>query len=202
MQPLEITKDLVGTEVTVPNRPEWGRGKVLRVQTTEAGGQPQHRVSVQFATGHRTLVVPPAKLVAPDAAVEEAREDEVGWLDSISGRSPDERLTALSEDLQYFLGTPAQKMIALAELYALNDEPATLVKWARRQANVADPLTHWSRDELAKAFAAFCMERDSVLREAAARLKMAEGPEAIQQVLATLPAEIREGMLGALRRVI
>jgi hypothetical protein len=192
---LEVNPQLVGRQVVVPHRPEWGSGTVLRVQLTTVGGRAVHRVSIQFATGHRTLQSPPAVLADPTAEPER----EAGWLDTIGGRTVDDRLGQLPAALAEFLGTPAQFIVALAPLYELTDEPGVLIQWARRQANVADPLSLWSRDELAVAFRAFCGERDTALRVAAARLRQADGPGELATLLDGFPANVAEGMRAALR---
>lgn len=198
MTELQIDNGLVGRQVCCPTRPEWGVGKVMRVQTIRAGEKTTHRVSVQFVTGHRTLVVPPAQIALP----QEEPEREAGWLDQIGGQTLDNRLTTLPEELEKFFGTPAQHILALAPLYQITDDPASLEKWARRQTGVADALSHWSRDELEIAFRQFCMDRDSTLRTAAARLRQKDGPEAVQTVMATLPQDVQRGMRMALGRVL
>ena len=198
MTELPISKALVGHQVALPQRPEWGVGRVLRVQSTTINGQAVHRVSIQFATGHRTLQCPPARLAEPEAEVER----EAGWLDTIGGRTVDDRLVALPTVITEFLGTPAQRLVALAALYEQTDRPDALVHWARRQACVADPLSLWSRDELAIAFRQYCIERDSATRVAAALLKQADGAAAIDAVLNTLPPGVTEAIRAALRQPI
>ncbi len=198
MSDLPVNAALVGRKVRNPARPEWGDGEVLRVQATTVGGQPVHRVSVQFVTGHRMLVVPPARLVEP--APEQQRA--AGWLDTLGKRTLDDRLVNLPVSVREFIGTPAQRVALLASLYTYDEEPASLVQWARRQADVADPLSQWSRDELMVAFREFCMERDSALRHAAALVKQKAGPAALERVLADLPDAVRPAMLAALRRPI
>jgi hypothetical protein len=198
MPELEIGPEIVGEQVVNPLRPEWGVGTVLRVQSTTVSGSPQHRVSVQFATGHRVLVAPPARLATPEPEAQR----KAGWLDEIAGQTLDDRLVELPAELREFLGTPAQRIVAMAPLYAHDETPESLIKWARRQANVADPLTHWTRDELLIAFRAFCMERDSALRVAAALLKQKEGSEALVGLLDDQSGPIAEGMRAALRKPI
>jgi hypothetical protein len=198
MSDLEISAALVGRMVVNPGRPEWGSGTVLRVQTTTVGGKVQHRVSVQFVTGHRTLIVPPARLVEPQTEPER----QAGWLDQIAGRTLDDQLAKLPEHIEHFLGTPAQRIAALAPLYAFDEEPAALIRWARRHANVADPLSLWSRDELLVSFRRFCLERDSTLRIAAAQVKAQEGFAAVEAILAAQAPRVAEGMWAALRRPI
>jgi hypothetical protein len=198
MPELAIDDGLIGHRVAVPDRPEWGIGTVLRVLSTNAGAQPVHRVSIQFATGHRVLLVPPARLIEPQPELERA----AGWLDTLAGRTVDDRLVSLPASVTEFLGTPAQRIRVLAALYEHTEEPASLIHWARRQAHVADPLSHWSRDELLVAYRKFCTERDSTLRVAAALYKQAEGPEALAAVLASFPEPIAAEMRAALRRPI
>lgn len=198
MSDLKVHAKLVGRRVAVPNRPEWGHGTVLRVQSTLVNGQPRHRVSVQFPTGHRTLQVPPARLIEPPPEPKRA----AGWLDSIGHQAPDDRLVRLPPAATQHIGTHAQRLAALAPLYEYTEDPSALVRWARRQANLADPLSLWTRDELLVAFRTFCMERDSALRVAAARLKHAEGPDALAEALDALPEPAAAGMRAALRRPI
>jgi hypothetical protein len=198
MDELEIGPELVGRKVCNPARPEWGVGTVLRVQSTKIGGQPRHRVSVQFGAGHRMLQVPPARLVEPQPEVERRQ----GWLDTISGNTTDDRLARLPESVTGSLDTPAERIAALAPLYDYGEDPASLSRWARKQSGAADPLSLWSRDELLVAFRNFCDERDAVLRVAAAKLVHAQGPEALEKVLAALPETALAGVRAALRKPI
>lgn len=198
MLELPIDKQLVGQRVCNPARPEWGIGEVLRVQTTTVGGETQHRVSIQFPTGHRTLQVPPARLATPGGEPERQQ----GWLDQLAGNTLDDRLTKLPPVVTEFLGTHAQRLAVLARLYRYSDAPASLERWARDQTRAADPLSLWSRDELVVAFGKYCIERDAELRITAARLKATEGQGALEAALNSAPPELREGMLAALRRPI
>ena len=198
MSDLKVNAELIGRKVAIPSRPEWGHGTVLRVQSTVVNGEPRHRVSVQFVTGHRTLQVPPARLIEPPPEPERA----AGWLDTIGRQAPDDRLVSLPPAITEFLGTHAQRMAALAPLFKYTEDAPSLVRWARRQANVADPLSLWTRDELLMAFRTFCMERDSTLRVSAARLKQAEGAEALTKALNALPHAVSTAMRTALQRPI
>jgi hypothetical protein len=194
MAEIEIGPKLVGEKVCNPARPDWGVGTVLRVQSTTVAGQPQHRVSVQFATGHRTLIVPPARLAAPTAGPQR----DSGWLAEAAGTTLDDRLRQLPESVAQFLGTPGQRIVAMAPLYGYTEDPPSLIKWARAQAQVADPLSHWSRDELLAAFGEFCRQRDGVLRQIAAVLRRAEGASGADEVLAT----VEEPLRGRMRQVL
>lgn len=196
MSELPLDAGLVGQRVCNPNRPEWGTGEVLRVQRTQVNGQTVHRVSVQFATGHRQIVIPPGRLAYPEEEVTR----EAGWLDSISGRTVDDRLAQVPEALREMLALPADMLRAVAPLFAYTAEPDSLQTWARRQTGVADPLTHWSRDELQKAFEVFCRERDAFFRVTAAKfVKHASLPE-LHAALEAFPPAVQEGMREALRK--
>ena len=180
-------------------RPEWGDGRVLRVQEVRHGDVLSHRVSVQFATvGHKTLLTPPARLAWPTPE----RERETGWLDQLGGRTADDVLRALPEQVTDVLGTLRERLAAVLPMYAYAGEGADLVMWARRQTGVADPLSHWNRDELEQAFAGFGDERDAHLRGLAAQLRMKEGPAAVHEFLAAVPPELRPAIRAALARVI
>ncbi len=194
MSELTVGPGLVGRHVCCPTRPEWGRGLVLHVQAASVGGRPVHRVSVQFSTGHRTIVVPPGRLVWPcDDSL-----PEFGWLDRITGRSVEGRLAALPPEVREFLGTAAQRFDLLSMLYRWSGESDDLVAWARGQTGIADPLARWSRDELAAAFAEFARRRDEALREAAAAVRRQGGEEAVAAALAAVPPELAPAMRAAL----
>ncbi len=189
-QDLEITPELVGRRVCNPTRPEWGAGTVLRIQTTDVAGQTVHRISVQFTTGHRTLVVPPGRLATPQAEPER----EAGWLDRAAKTTIDDRLAALPEAVREFLGTATQRIVVLGRLYELNDDAAVLLRWARSQSGVADPLTLWTRDELRASFDEFCRRRDRLLREAAALLRSVSGWPGVHEALLEVADTARERM--------
>ncbi len=194
VEELTITPELVGRKVCAPGRPEWGQGTVLRVQSMTVAGQPVHRVSVQFASGHRTLVIPPGKLATPQAEPQRA----AGWLDQAGRTTLDDQLASLPETVRDFLGSSSQRIVVLARLYALADDGESLLKWARSQTGVADPLAHWSRDELRAAFNEFCRRRDDLLRRAAAALRRAEGQRGMDEALAEVPDAARARMQAVL----
>jgi hypothetical protein len=194
MSDLEITADLVGHRVCNPVRPEWGTGTVLRVQSGTTGNQPVHRVSVQFATGHRTLVIPPGRLAEPADEPQRA----AGWLDTVGRRTLDDQLVALPAAVREFLGTSAQRIVVLARLYELGDDGNALLKWARSQTGVADPLAHWTRDEIRAAFTEFCARRDRMLREAVGAVRSSGGQAGVEEALSEVPETARANILATL----
>ncbi len=198
MSEVQVNSELVGKRVCNAARPEWGAGEVLRVQEVSHAGNRAHRVSIQFAVGHKTMLVPPARLSFPG----EEQQRQAGWLDQLGHSTLDDVLRGLPESATDVLGTLRDRLAAVLPLYAYTDEPAALVTWARRQSGVADPLSHWNRDELGVAFAAFRAERDAHFRGLAAQLKFTEGPEALREMLDTIPEALRPAVNEALARVI
>jgi hypothetical protein len=169
----------------------------LRVQPATVGDQPVQRVSIQFTVGHRWVVVPPARLSDPPP---DLLPGAGGWLESLAGRSPADRLRTLPEAATDVLGTPRQRLIALASLYSFSDGPQGLLSWARAQMGVADPLAHWSRDELLVAFGEFCRRRDVLLRELANRVCQKEGLDALEAALAALTPQLSQRLRAVLFR--
>ena len=196
MNSVPIGVDLVGQSVCNAARPEWGIGHVLSVRAARFGEKPAHRVSIQFATGHRTVLVPPARLIAPGSEPQR----EAGWLDGIGKSTLDDRLRALPAEITEVLGTPLARMAAILPLYAVSEENRSLLRWARDQTGVADPLSQWTRDELLIALRDFGNERDAYLRSIAAKIKQSQGPDALQQALASIPDSLRPVIDEVLRR--
>lgn len=199
MAELTIDKSLVGKQVQVPARTDWGAGRVLKVLSTTVNGAEQHRVTVQFTHGTRTLIVPPARLDWPQV---EAQRADAGWIGAIGNNSLDDRLRRVPDDILQVLGSLRQRLAAVYPLYRFTEDPKSIQKWARNQTAVGDPLTQWSQDELAAAFAAFGSERDAHLRNLAALLVKAEGREALTAEIDGLEEGISAAVLIALRRVV
>lgn len=194
MSELPIGPDLVNRKVCHPARPEWGEGTVASVRATTVNGQSVYELLVDFAVGRRKLLAPPARLIAPLAAPPQ----ETGWLDTLARQTPDDELRNLPESVTQVLGAPRDRLAALAPLYEYADEPAALLKWARRQTQMADPLSRWSRDELQTAFQEFCRQRDALARQLAATLRRAEGPDALNELFAEMPPAARERLMATL----
>ncbi|MBN2445297.1 MAG: hypothetical protein JXO22_01125 [Phycisphaerae bacterium] len=195
---VSIGADLIGQTVRNAARPECGDGKVLRVQQLTGGASPTYRVSVQFSIGHRHLIVPPARIIVPRPEPTRAS----GWLARASNDTLDDKLRGLPEQVVNVLGTPRERLAAALPLYTYTDESESLLKWARNQTGVADALSHWNRDELDVAFAAFCSERDAHFRAMAALVQQSEGPAALTALLDGLPATLKTAVREALSRVI
>lgn len=199
MAEIEVNESIRGRSVRNAACPQWGDGKVARVARAELEGRAAWRVTVDFSiAGRKTLLCPPARLVEP--ATEPQREP--GWLDRLAGNTLDDRLTQLPERLLTSLAPPRERLALAIPLLSYTDEPASLIKWARAQLGIADPLSRWSRDELGVAFGRFCLERDSWLRNQAALLVQREGRAALHELLESLPEASRAALRAALSRVL
>lgn len=197
MSDITINSQLVGQTICNAARPEWGNGKVTRVQQVSSAAESPWRVTVHFpVVGVKTMVVPPAKLAYPS----DAPQREAGWLAGLGGSTLDDQLKKLPEQVTDVLGTTQQRIVAVLPCYAWTEDQLDV--WARRQTGVADALSHWSRDELAAAFVHFCNERDAYLRALVAKLKQTQGPDAVKAVLKDVPAELRNAIETALTRLI
>ncbi|TWT45102.1 hypothetical protein RAS1_15230 [Phycisphaerae bacterium RAS1] len=185
----------VGARVFNPARSDWGDGIVLRVTEIRENGETSHRVSVQFSiSGHKVLRIPPARLTSPQPGPKR----ETGWLDSLGKKTLDDKLRQLPEEVLFFLGTPIQKIVALAPLFEIEPEPREIVKWARRQTEIGDPLELWSRDELHQAFEDYCRRRNDALREAVGRARKNGGVDALDTAFEQIEAPLRTKMIQAL----
>ncbi len=196
MEPLTPGPRLVGRTVRHAARPEWGAGRVLSVQRVRAE-PPQWRVRVQFAVGTRALLVPPARLIDPKPEPQRA----AGWIERLGGLSLDDRLARLPAWVEQALGL-RERLEALLALYRYDASAASLIEWARRQADVADPLSHWTRDELAAQFERFAAERDAALRAAVAKARMAGQESLLTTLLGQLDPPQRRRAEEALSKVL
>lgn len=181
--------ELVGQRVCNAARLDWGIGEVLRVQRMGDAW----RVSVQFHTGHRALMVPPARLVPPQS--EEQRSD--AWVAMAAGTTLDGRLKQLPEDIRYFLGLPLQKFAALLPYYEPVEDPRALEAWARRQTGISQPLSQWTRDELMQAHGEFCTQRDAALRETVERLFKGGNISEARALVSASPPQARSAVADA-----
>ena len=198
MEELVISQELIGQRVRNAGRPEWGEGTVQRVQSAIVDGRAVHRVFIQFAVGQRILISPPARLTLPTPEPQR----RAGWLDGLGKTSLDDRLRDLPESVTQVLGTPRERFTAVLPLYGISEESESMLSWARKQTGVSDPLSHWTRDELAVALRHFCNERDAYFRNLAAIIKQKEGLDGLRACIEEIPAEFREAAKAALQRPI
>jgi hypothetical protein len=108
----------------------------------------------------------------------------------------------LPEQAVQVLGTPLDRLAAVIPLYGVTDDSDSLLRWARSQTHVADPLSQWSRDELLTALRDFSAERDAQLRYVAALVKQSHGEAALREALEVIPEPLRQAVLTALRQPI
>jgi len=198
MSDLVVSEKLVGQRVRIAARPDWGIGTVLRVQTTRVAGAEQHRVFIQFRHGNRAMIVPPARLSAPT----DEPQRSAGWIDQLGNSTLDDALRQLPASVTEHFGSPRERLAEVLPLYDVGDDANELLKWARHQTGVGDPLSQWSRDELVRAFDEFCVERDGHFRNIAALLVQGEGIEALRDVLDGFSERAQREAAAALQKII
>lgn len=197
MSDIAINQELVGQTICNAARPEWGNGKVTRVQQAHSAADAPWRVTIHFpVVGVKTMVVPPARLAYPS----DAPQREAGWLDGLGKSTLDDKLRALPEAVTDVLGTTRQRIEAVMPLYDWTEDK--LDEWARRQTGVADALSHWSRDELVAAFTHFCNERDGYLLGLVGKLRQTDGPTAVREWLKGVPGRLSESVKTVLSRLV
>ncbi|MBK8914057.1 MAG: DUF3553 domain-containing protein [Phycisphaerales bacterium] len=182
MSDIEVNEALVGRSVCNAARPEWGTGIVERVVRQSASAIPTFRVTIRFKSGQRVLLSPPARLTEPGGTVHRS----TGWLDSLAGTTPDDRLRSLPDEAVNLLGSARERFLAIAALYAGGAAELPLHRWATAQTGCPDPLSQWTRDELAAAHEAYSARRDSLLRERWAVLRSKLTPAECNALLAEL----------------
>lgn len=192
----DVSPALAGSNVRSAARPDWGVGQVLFVKEDTVNGQRVHRVSIQFGVGHKTLMVPPARLLKPGAAPPPPKP--TGWIDQAAKKTPEDLLRALPDSITHVLGSYEQRVLLLSELYAYQDDEAGLLEWAKKQSKLADPLERWSRDELSQAWGDFRRARDAFLRKLVDDAKKKRGAAAIGDAMSAVPVHLRDRVRAAI----
>lgn len=186
------TKFQQGDEVIHPNRPQWGRGVVKRVQQTLHDGLPAQRLEVDFPNRGRvtlnTAVAPllPASgrqgmlAAAPElfsnpptrnsmsrfsTSTADTPDSGVGWLAELEGkgRARGQELWALPAKLNDAFSSELERLLATLDTYRYSTEPRALIDWAVVQTGLGDPLSKYTRHELEQAFPRYARDRDQHL---------------------------------------
>ena len=161
-----------GERVVSPERPDWGTGRILAIETYP--GQTALRIRVSFSgVGVKTMVVPPGRLVRPG---EQITEDQRLKEQLAGGKSITDRLLLLPGVVTDRLAGLDARLEALAKLYRFDETPRSIFDWAVMQTGEADPLTTFTADELARSFRQFVRRRDQALGDLLKQAK-AEGIE-------------------------
>ncbi|MBL0926484.1 MAG: DUF3553 domain-containing protein [Phycisphaerales bacterium] len=207
-----------GDRVVHMARPEWGIGVITAAQAITDNGRPCQRLTIRFdREGLKTLSTAfahlrpaehvefpagtpahPAPAAAPAAApatppgeapAATAGASGLGWLATLEGGNPAERMAHLPEPATDPFSTLAARLKATLELYRFSDAGRSLLDWAAMQTGLKDPLTRFNRHELEVFFKRFAIERDDHLKKLVAesqrkepglldRLAGAAGPDA------------------------
>ncbi|MGI9013284.1 MAG: DUF3553 domain-containing protein [Phycisphaerales bacterium] len=171
----ETTPFVVGVRVRHEDRPEWGIGRIKRIENIRVAGNPAQRLTVQFPNaGTKTLSSVGARLsvveVAPGADVDEGgtliekeAAHETGWLGEISNSNPEDAMAQLPLEATDPFRPAAARLKTTLGLYRFSDQGTSLMDWAVARSGLDDPLSRFTRHELEKFFERWSRARDQHL---------------------------------------
>lgn len=201
------TKDIVefcaGDRVRHEDRPEWGIGRVKRVENIQIGGKPSQRLMIEFPNaGLKKLSSIGAALsrvsdngVAPDdgaTMLEREHGHESGWLGEISKSKPEDAMTHLPIEVTDPFRLLEVRLRETFKLYRFNRDGASLIDWAVARSGLDDPLSRFNRHELEQFFDRWSHLRDQHL---SALLKETGGDRAlVTRLIADAPAAAKRAV--------
>jgi len=177
-----------GDELRHTGRPEWGVGKIERVEAAVVEGEACQRLTVRFdRNGLKTLSTAIAQLERAGSAPETAGG---GWLGEAERTDPGEALLEIPERARDPFRGPVGRLEATAALYRFTGEGASLLDWAAAQTGLRDPLGEFSRHELEERFRRFRRSLDEHLISVANEASRTD-PAGVRRVIVTVPDEAK-----------
>ena len=189
-----------GDRVRHESRPEWGVGRVTRVENIQVGGKRSQRLMIDFPNaGLKKISSVGADLTRvthngavdhdADTLVEHEHAHEGGWLGEISKKKPEDAMTRLPSEVSDPFRSLESRLDLTCSLYRFSREGASLIDWAVARSGLDDPLTRFTRHELEVFFDRWAHLRDQHLQ---ALLKEgAHEPSLTQRVLRDAPPAAR-----------
>lgn len=195
-----------GDRVRHQKRPEWGIGRIDRVENTAIGGTPAQRLIIRFPNaGLKTLSTLGAALAlvseseaanngsdlhGPQTLVEMEQHSESGWLGEISKQRPEDAMINLPpEATDPFAGGEA-RLRATLDLYRFEPTGGSLIDWAVARSGLDDPLSRFTRQELEQFFERWVFLRDRQLEKLVAQAQ----PGLVEKMLADAPPAARRAV--------
>lgn len=164
-----------GDELKLCSRPEWGIGRVTKVEHVTREGARDQRIWVRFPNvGMKTILAGAAEIERMNHTDEDdedhtlvARENahEGGWLGEITKKRPEEAMIALPPETADPFTPLRTRFKLLADLYRFQPEGASLIDWAIAQSGLDDPLSRFNRHELEEFFRRWAFDRDQLARQ-------------------------------------
>ena len=124
-----------GDELKLSTRPEWGTGRVTKVEHVTRDGERDQRIWIRFPNvGVKTILAGAAELEQMNKSSDEehtfvARENahESGWLGEIAKKRPEEAMTCLPPETTDPFSSIRTRFKHLANLYRFNSKGGSLV---------------------------------------------------------------------------
>jgi hypothetical protein len=169
----ESTMYKQGDELKLCTRPEWGIGRITKVEQVTRDGERDQRIWVKFPNvGVKTILAGAAELEHLNQSNEEehtflARENahETGWLGEIAKAQPEEAMIALPPETTDPFASVRTRFKTLAKLYRFTPDGGSLIDWAIAQTGMDDPLSRFNRHELEEFFERWACDRDDQARQ-------------------------------------
>jgi hypothetical protein len=164
-----------GDELKLCSRPEWGTGKVTKVEHLTRDGERDQRLWVKFPNvGMKTILAGAAQI----ERVGEPRSDEDdhsfaaremshqgGWLGEIMKDRPEEAMTSLPQECSDPFTSVRKRLERTLTLFRFEASSSSLIDWAIAQTGLDDPLSRFNRHELEAFFEQWRRARDAQARE-------------------------------------
>lgn len=174
-----------GEEVRHRKRPEWGAGRVERVEMVRHGDRSDQRLWIRFANaGMKVLLASVGeldRLSSPEVVGEaqtladrEARH-EGGWLGQIARAKPEDAMTSLPPEVSDPFLTLRKRLELTIGLYRFQPIGGRLLDWAVAQSGLTDPLSRFNRHELEQFFERWAHRRDQHLARLATECRQEPG---------------------------
>ena len=164
-----------GDELKLCSRPEWGTGKVTKVEHLTRDGERDQRLWVKFPNvGMKTILAGVAEIerVGEPRAQDDdhsfaAREmsHESGWLGEIMKDRPEEAMTSLPPECSDPFTSIRKRLERTISLFRFDGTSSSLIDWAIAQTGLDDPLSRFNRHELEAFFDLWRRARDARARD-------------------------------------
>ena len=203
-----------GDFVQLANRPEWGRGSVMKVEQATIKGESVQRVSVRFEhAGLKVLVSEWAELVKVNGEYAVGETDqpsgekmgqldrwrESEWLSGVAEKKIQEHMIALPQEIRDPFNTLKKRLRITLGLYRFERTGGSLVDWAVVQTGLRDPLSRFNRPELEQYYDRWVQQLDLHLLRLLEECR--KQPSLVSSLLGEAPPRARKAVkrLNAVR---
>ena len=197
-----------GDELKLCTRPEWGTGKVTKVEHLTRDGERDQRLWVKFPNvGMKTILAGAAEiervgepLSGDDDHSFAARElsHESGWLGEIMKDRPEEAMTSLPPECSDPFTSLQKRLERTLSLFRFEASGSSLIEWAIAQTGLDDPLSRFNRHELEAFFDQWRRARDEQTRRLVEESR--KNREDVSELIQRAPVSARNALQGSRSR--